>query len=111
MRRAVLALTLIEAACSSWDTGEPNAGDNERACLDTVTALATAAARCGEEYQRVYDQQLQAIAGGDCKTVTSIRDESSLRNDCLPTLKTAACPDILAGTYPSTCAGQLERRY
>ena len=111
MIRALALLFVAPAACSSWNTGEPDPGAPERACLDTLKALATAGERCGEEYPRVYDEQLAAIAGGDCKTVASIRDEASLRAQCLPSLATAPCTAILAGTHDPSCAAQLVRKY
>ena len=111
LRALVLFPLLATVACSSWNTGEPNAGDAERACNDTVKALAEASARCGEEYARVHDAQLIDIAGGDCKNITNVRDEPSLRSECLPSLATAPCPDILSNTHDPSCAAQLERRY
>ena len=108
--RALTALLLsATAACSSWDTGTPTGRAGERACLDTVEALARAAERCGLEYRRVYDQQLAAVAAGDCKNVTSVRDEDKLRNVCLPSLATDDCKKIEANEHDESCSKQLQR--
>lgn len=109
--RALPVVLLLAAGCSSWDTGAPDTSGPERACLDTVTALAKAAERCGEELPRVYDQQLASIAGGDCKNVTSVRDEASLRAECIPSLTTSSCSNILAGNHDPSCAAQLVRKF
>lgn len=106
---ALLAASALVPACSSWDTGTPDTHAPERACLDTVTALAKAGERCGLEYRRVYDQQLTAIAGGDCKNVTGIRDERALREECLPSLASEPCESVIAGEHDESCSTQLKR--
>ena len=108
--RALPGLLLFAtAACSSWDTGTPSGREGERACLDTVEALARASERCGFEYQRVYDQQLATVAAGDCKNVTTIRDEDKLRNVCLPSLATEDCKKVEANEHDESCSKQLQR--
>lgn len=107
---ALSALLLFAtAACSSWDTGTPSGREGERACLDTVEALARAAERCGLEYRRVYDEELAAVAAGDCKNVMSVRDEDKLRNVCLPSLATEDCKKIAANEHDEACSKQLQR--
>ncbi len=106
------ALTLAvatTAACSSWETGTPTGREGERACLDTVEALARAAERCGLEYQRAYDRALADVAAGDCKNVATIRDESQLRSVCLPALSTEDCRKVEANDHDPSCSKQLQR--
>jgi hypothetical protein len=108
VRALVLAL-LATAACSSWNTGTPPGREGERACLDTVEAIARAAERCGLEYQRAYDQALADVAAGDCKNVASVRDETQLRNVCLPSLATEDCHKVQANDHDASCSKQLQR--
>ena len=97
------------AACSSWETGTPTGREGERACLDTVEALARASARCGLEYERSYDRALAAVAAGDCKNVASVRDESQLRSVCLPALAREDCKKVEANEHDPSCSKQLQR--
>ena len=103
------ALALLAVGCSSWDTGTSSDRSAEQACLDTTEALARAGERCGLEYRRLYDLQLQRIANGDCKNVTSIRDEAALRTTCLPSLATEACAKVVARDFDASCSTQLQR--
>lgn len=104
---------LSVTACSSTKTG--GSGTNaaavgpEKACLDTIEALARAAERCGQSYQANYDAGLKSAAGGDCKKVIGIRDEQELRGTCLPSLSTISCPDLLAAKIDASCGKQLQR--
>lgn len=107
--RAVCVAVLMTAACSSWNTGTPADREGERACLDTVEALARAAERCGLEYQRSYDRALADVAAGDCKNVTTIRDEAQLRSVCLPSLTTEDCRKVEANDHDPSCSKQLQR--
>jgi hypothetical protein len=103
-----LLLSLL-AGCSSWDTGSNNDRTAEIACLDTCEALARAGERCGLEYKRVYDLELKAIANGDCKNISGIRDEAQLRNVCLTSLSTEVCTKVRARDYDASCSTQLQR--
>lgn len=105
----VVASMLIAAGCSSVDTGTSNGNDAELACLDTCEALARAGERCGLEYKRLYDMVLRDVANGDCKNVVSIRHEATLRDRCLPALRTEPCADVLAGQHDASCSTQLQR--
>lgn len=107
--RAFSALLLATAACSSWNTGTPSGRESERACLDTIEALARASERCGFDYRRAYDQQLAAAAAGDCKNVTTIRDEGELRQVCLPSLAAEDCTKVEANEHDESCSRQLQR--
>jgi len=101
--------SLLVAGCSSWDTGSDGDGSAERACLDTCEALARAGERCGLEYKRLYDQALRDVANGDCKNVSGIRDEASLRNVCFPALAKEACTKVAVGDHDPSCSKQLQR--
>jgi hypothetical protein len=105
----VVSLAVLAVSCSSWDTGTRSDRAAEQACLDTTEALARAGERCGLEYARIYDQELQKIANGDCKNVTSVRDESALRAMCLPSLATEACWKVIANDFDASCSTQLQR--
>ncbi|HWL88112.1 MAG TPA: hypothetical protein VNO21_20055 [Polyangiaceae bacterium] len=83
--------------------------DPEKACLDTANVVATAAQRCGEDYQANYDAFLQAGAGGSCANIIQVRDETALRQTCLPWIQSAACSDLLGGNYDPSCVAQLLR--
>ena len=50
-----------------------------KACLDTATAYATAAQRCGGDYDAERAAFIRDLANGDCDSV-SIRNETELRN-------------------------------
>jgi hypothetical protein len=105
----VLASGLLAAACSSTATGTGTGAGPQKACLDTCEAIARAAERCGGDYKTNYDAAVKSAANGDCKNVTSIRDEASLRSTCIPSLQTVLCADLAAGKLSSTCASQLLR--
>lgn len=105
---AALTLVLL-ASCGSWDTGAPDRQAPERACDDIVDALAAAGERCGLEYARVRDATLATVAAGDCKNVTSIRDERQLREECLPSLARDPCERVRAGEHDASCDAQLRR--
>lgn len=106
----------LSVACSSTTTGSGTDGGAgaaatgpEKACLDTIEALARAGERCGGDYKANYDAGLQSAAGGDCKKVIGVRDEASLRGTCIPSLKTAPCADLTAGKVDASCGKQLQR--
>jgi predicted small secreted protein len=105
----VLAVALLLGACSSYNTGSGAGDDAERACLDTVEAFARAAERCGQDYKPSYAALLQQDASGDCTRVRAIRDETALRNTCLPFVKSQTCDDLANGITDPSCAAQLQR--
>jgi hypothetical protein len=96
--------------CGDGDGGAP---PPPQACADLVDALARANVRCkgdaGPDYQTTYDALLTEIAGGDCNSVTGIKDEPALCDRCIPSLATIACADIIDKRLPGTCDLQLER--
>jgi hypothetical protein len=108
---ALVVVTSSLAACSSTSSGSStgSGGANEKACLETVEALARAAERCGGNYQANYDAALKNAAAGDCKNIVSIRDESALRGTCLPGLMAITCTDLTAGNLDGSCKAQLQR--
>ena len=109
--RAVLPLVLLAAcsACSSWDTGSGTGDDAELACKATLSAYARAHERCGEDYQTAYDKLLRDNAAGDCKNVRTIRDETALRETCIPLVDALTCPELAQGKTDASCARQLQR--
>lgn len=111
---AALSVVLVVAAhslaaCSSWDTGSGTGDDAEQACELTIETLARASERCGDDYKTSYDALLQANAAGDCKNVRTIRDESALRAECIPSLESITCRDLADGKTHPSCAAQLQR--
>jgi hypothetical protein len=105
---AVAAIPVL-ASCSSWDTGSDKGNGAELACLDTIEAFARANERCGAEYKSTNDSLLMSNANGDCKNVSSIRDEAALRKTCLPFMQTQSCADLHDGLVDPSCAAQLQR--
>jgi hypothetical protein len=106
-----LALASVVVACSSTSSGSGGGASaaSEKACLDTIDALARAAERCGGNYQANYDAALKNAADGDCKKVVSIRDEAALRGTCFTSLQAISCPDFMAAKLDATCKAQLQR--
>ena len=60
-------------------------------------------------YQGNYDAFVSTAAGGDCGNVDAVRDERSLREECLPSISTVACDQLVAGQIDGSCASQLQR--
>ncbi|WP_394839235.1 hypothetical protein LVJ94_20325 [Pendulispora rubella] len=68
-------------------------------CLDFADALAKASARCGwATYEDEYAGQKRL-----CPLVSKIRDESSLRQTCIPSLETISCEDLRANKTDPSC--------
>lgn len=105
----LLPATLALISCSSWDTGSSSIDDVERACVETVRTFARTAERCGGDYHTAYDVYLRAFAAGDCKNVTSIRDEDALRTRCLPSVQSAECALFGQTSLHPACSKQLQR--
>jgi len=108
MSRVAFA-ALFLASCSSWDTGSDSGEGPHLACADTIEAFARTAERCGEDYRTTYDALVQRDAKGDCKNVSSIRDEFALRTRCIPFVQSLSCEDMAAGKTELACARQLQR--
>ncbi len=106
---ASLAPIVGVGACSSWDTGSASIDDVERMCLETVRTFARAAERCGQDYKTAYDFYIRRDANFDCKNVTTIRDEPSLRDKCLPSVTAQPCDSFESGVIDPSCAKQLQR--
>jgi hypothetical protein len=107
---AFVALAVTCGACGSYDTGAPDDAQAERACLDAVDAFARAAERCGADYKTSFDTFLRRDANGDCKNVSTIRDETALRKTCIPFVRSQTCADLANGVTDPSCAAQLQRR-
>jgi hypothetical protein len=85
-------------------------------CRDLADAAAKAALRCNDmcggspcTYAEEYQGFIQNAAGGDCNLITGIRDESTLRGTCFPSLQTISCADLKTGNLDPTCKAQLLR--
>lgn len=104
---------LLVFGCSSTTSGgtgsggAANSNKPTQACLDTAEALARAAERCGGTYKTEYDT---AVKGLDCTNVVQVRDETSLRGTCIPSLGQVACEDLLSGKIDASCKSQLLRK-
>lgn len=123
MRLSILASTLVVSvlalACSSTSSGTSGTNSTPqsgaaKACVDTADAVAKAAVRCSNgnqaAYQPNYDQFVKDAANGDCNNIVSVRDETALRNTCLPSFATVQCADLQAGNIDATCKAQLVRK-
>lgn len=79
-----------------------------QACLDMASAYAQVGARCGETYEAARTQFIAQLANGDCNTV-SIRNETELRSQCLPTFPSLSCTNYREGRFVPSCAEQIQR--
>ena len=90
---------------SSSDAGTTTAG---QACLDTAAAYATAAKRCGGDYDAERTAFIADLANGDCNAVT-IRNEAELRSQCIPSFGGISCADLKEQRFVPGCAEQIVR--
>jgi len=90
---------------SSSDGGVTVAG---QACLDTAAAFATAAKRCGGNYDAERAAFIRDLARGDCNAVT-IRNETELRTMCFPAIAKISCTDLKEQRLAPSCAEQIIR--
>jgi hypothetical protein len=90
---------------SSGDAGTTTAG---KACLDTASAFATAAQRCGGDYDAERAAFIRDLANGDCDAV-SIRNETELRSGCIPSFARISCSDLMQQRFAPSCAEQIIR--
>ena len=102
-------ITVLDAppagACGYSYNGMPSDG-----CLDIADAIATAAARCGGDYQANYDAFISQVAGGSCNNIVQITNPTSFYDECLPWFCSASCADLQdANAFPSACQMQLGR--
>jgi hypothetical protein len=81
-----------------------------KACLDTADAFATAAKRCGGNYDTEYAAFIRDLAGGNCNDV-SIRNETELRTQCLPSFQVIACDALANQRFAPSCAEQIIRSH
>lgn len=91
---------------SGTDAGSLTAAG--KACLDTAAAFATAAQRCGGNYDAERTAFIRDLAKGDCNSV-SIRNEAELRSGCIPSFRTIACADLKQQRFAPSCAEQIIR--
>lgn len=99
-------LFVLGGGCSSDDGGNPAAA---QACRDSADAVATAAERCGLDYQANYDAFVATAAKGDCKNIVRVRDEAALYDVCIPFVAEMTCEQLQNPSIalPSECMGQL----
>lgn len=90
------------------DGGEGGTTTAGIACLDTATAYATAAKRCGGDYDAERAAFIRDLANGDCNAV-SIRNEAELRSQCIPSFSTISCADLTNQRFAPGCAEQIIR--
>jgi hypothetical protein len=84
-------------------------------CLDMGAAVAQRAVQCNDScgdgapctYQMEYDLFVANAAGGSCNNIKTIRDETSLRDTCIPSLKTISCADLERANLDPSCQRQL----
>ena len=92
----------------SADGGEAGATTAGIACQDTAAAYATAAQRCGGNYDAERKAFINDLANGDCNAV-SIRNETELRSQCIPSFSTISCADLTNQRFAPSCAEQIIR--
>ena len=93
---------------TSTDAGDGGTTVAGKACLDTATAFATAAQRCGGDYAAERAAFIRDLANGDCDAV-SIRNETELRGQCIPSFSTISCADLTQQRFAPSCAEQIIR--
>jgi hypothetical protein len=93
---------------STSDGGDGGGTTAGKACLDTATAYATAAQRCGGNYDAERTAFINDLANGDCNSV-SIRNETELRSQCIPSFSTISCADLTNQRFAPSCAEQIIR--
>lgn len=91
-------------AADGGDSGLTRAG---QACNDLATAYATAAKRCGGDYDSERTAFIRDLANGDCNSV-SIRSYSELAK-CIPTFGSISCSDLKEQRFAPDCAEQIVR--
>jgi hypothetical protein len=96
------------SSSGTTDGGEGGTTTAGLACLDTATAFATAAKRCGGDYDAERAAFIRDLANGDCNAV-SIRNEAELRSQCIPSFGTISCADLTNQRFAPSCAEQIIR--
>ena len=106
-----VVLAVLVQACGGQDSGAASRPSHlsAQACLDMANAVAVAAERaCGQDYQTNYDGFVQSAANGNCQNIIQVRDESSLRSECMPWLAAATCAELSdPAAFPAACKDQL----
>ena len=84
----------LGSGSGSADAGDAGATTAAgKACLDTADAFATAAQRCGGNYDAERQAFINDLANGDCNSVRSATRPSSGRS-ALPSFATISCSDL-----------------
>jgi hypothetical protein len=79
-----------------------------QACLDMASAFATAAKRCGGNYDGERAAFIRDLAGNDCNSVT-IRNETELRGQCFASFGKITCDALRNQRFDPSCAEQIIR--
>jgi hypothetical protein len=93
---------------TATDGGEGGTTTAGVACQDMATAYATAAKRCGGNYDAERTAFINGLANGDCNSV-SIRNETELRSQCIPSFSSISCADLTNQRFAPSCAEQIIR--
>ena len=93
---------------TTTDAGDAGSTIAGKACLDMAAAFATAARRCGGAYDAERAAFIRDLANGDCDSV-SIRNETELRSQCIPSFGTISCDDLTNQRFAPGCAEQIIR--
>lgn len=113
-------LLLLLAVCGDEDNEKQAA---IAACENLADAMATRLVECAEQrsgtvlqpserqqaYQAAYDKFVLDSVGDSCDDIKSVRDSTSLYDECLPALDSLPCDDVLNGNLPAVCQKQLIR--
>jgi hypothetical protein len=110
-------------SCGSDDSGGSGATEFQcpnttaaapQACCDVANALIDACTRCKLGSRSGCVSQVTAAvkngspSGDGCAGADSIRDSTSLYNECLPAMETISCEDLKSATLPTSCEDQIQ---
>jgi hypothetical protein len=111
MQWGSLLLLVLLSACNNDDSASPDAEAATQACIDMADAVADAAERaCAQDYQANYNAFIQSAAAGNCNNIKQLRNEDTLRADCIPWFSTATCAQLSdTSQLPAECKSQLLR--
>lgn len=74
-------------------------------CHRLADAVARMSVKCGSDqgYTKEYQDFINKVAYGDCKTITQVRDAKALTQICLTWFEDAHCDLVMAGQIPPVC--------
>ena len=94
-----IVATMIALAVGCGPTHE------EKVCREVVDLFTEAMVACGYPEDEIRATLLHEL--NDCENVAAIRDEDALYDDCLPSIATADCTDLMSGFLPPSCHDQI----